>query len=384
MNTAATDPNPQPRGVAPYDAIYPDGQQPHPRPSNPPPVPPRPRPAPITPIPSLAEVEPEEVRWLWPGRIPYGKLTVLDGNPNVGKSTLSIDIAARLTTGRSMPDQTDPTEPADVLILNVEDGQADTIRPRAEAAGANLNRIRVLHTCPYTSEDGIPRTRPFQIPRDLGHLRNQIGLHGARLVVIDVLNQFIGRASDTYKDQDMRAALGPLVDLAATTGVAVLALRHLTKGHRDNANAMFSGSGTVAIIGIARSGLVAVPHPTEPDNYALALTKNNLSRRPDTLQYRLVDAPDHKCARIQWGDTLELTADELLIPAGQTKGGQAQDLIRERLANGPIPSTELRQAAHDREISDRTLKRAKQDLGTKSTRQGYGPDGQWHTQLPDT
>jgi len=283
-----------------------------------------------------------------------------------------------------MPDQTEPTEAGDVLILNIEDGQADTIRPRAQAAGADLQRIRVLTEAPYVTEDGTTRTRNLQIPRDLRCLEDQIVEHGARLVVIDVLNQFIGRASDTYKDQDMRVALGPLVTLAAKTGVAVLALRHLTKSHRDTANAMFSGSGSVAIIGLARSGLVAAPHPGDPEIHALAATKTNLARTPATLQYRLVDAPEHGCARIEWGETLDLSADQLLIPAGHAKEGQARGLILRALANGPVPSARLGELAHEEGISPRTLNRAKKALDTQATRSGYGEQGHWQTALPET
>lgn len=383
MNSNKT---PRYRGVAPYEDVYgpggPLGGSGEKIPPPPPPLPPRPSPSTPEPVPSLAEVEPEVVEWLWSGRLPYGKLAVLDGNPGTGKSTLTTDLAARLTTGRPMPGSADSTEPCDVLILNLEDGPGDTIRPRAEAAGANLSRIRVINKAPV-STDGATRLVPFQIPRDLPYLMGLIERHGVRLVVIDVLNQFIGRKADTYKDQDMRATLGPLADLAAVTGTCVLALRHLTKGHRDQGYAMFAGSGSIAIVGLARAGLIAAENPTEHGKFVLAVSKNNLSRPAPSLTYELVDASEHGCARVEWGENINVTADQLLIPAGHDKGGQARALVARTLADGPLPSVELRKAVEDEGISPRTLKRARKELGIKAERRGFGSDGQWKVSLPN-
>jgi hypothetical protein len=376
---------PRHRGVAPYEDVYgsvgplgASSSEPAP-----PPLPPRHKPPnPVT-VPSLAEVAPEAVEWLWSGRLPFGKLAVLDGNPGTGKSTLTMDLAARLTTGRPMPGSTDSSEPYDVLILNLEDGPGDTIRPRAEAAGADLSRIRVINKAPVSS-DGATRFVPFQIPRDLSYLKGLIQEHGVRLVVIDVLNQFVGRKADTYKDQDMRATLGPLADLATMTGTCVLALRHLTKSHRDQGYAMFAGSGSIAIVGLARAGLIAAEHPREHGKFVLAVSKNNLSRPAPSLTYELVDVSRHGCARVEWGEHLDVTADQLLIPAGHDKGGQARMLVERTLADGPVPSVELRETVEGEGISPRTLKRARKELGVKAERRGYGSDGRWEVVLPDS
>ncbi len=119
----------------------------------------------------LSDVDPERVRWLWPGRLPLGKLVVLDGDPGVGKSTLALDIAARLSTGRGWPDG-GTCPPGGVLILSAEDGLADTIRPRLDAAGGDPTRVHALTEVRYVGEDGQLRARPPTLS-DVDELRRR-------------------------------------------------------------------------------------------------------------------------------------------------------------------------------------------------------------------
>ncbi len=178
----------------------------------------------------LSDVKPESVSWLWRGRIPFGKLTLLDGDPGLGKSTLSLDLAARLSVGGTMPGDTTPVEAAATLLLTAEDGLADTVRPRLEAAGADVTRIHALRDVPETgNDDGRTTFRPPMLPDDIALMKEIVQKHGVRLIVIDPLMAFLSGRVKSFHDQDVRRARAPLAAMAEETGAAVLVLRHLNK-----------------------------------------------------------------------------------------------------------------------------------------------------------
>ena len=182
---------------------------------------PRPRPhaqADAGPGVRMSDIEAERVRWLWQDFIPIGSITILEGDPDEGKSLLSLDLAARASTGRPMPRGALRRKPRGVVILSAEDGLGNTIRPRLEAAGADLDRIRAFR----------PAELPM-IPNDLGTLEAAIRCVRARLLIIDPLPAFLDQRFDAYKDQDVRQALAPVAAVAGRLGVAVLVIRHLIK-----------------------------------------------------------------------------------------------------------------------------------------------------------
>jgi hypothetical protein len=203
---------------------------------------------------SLADVEPQRVEWLWKGRIPLGKLTVIDGDPGTGKSAMVNDIVARISAGRAMPDNS-PAEVGGAVLLNAEDGLSDTVRPRLEAAGADLQRVLALATTP--DKDGIERL--LSLPEDIPVLRRGVEQVGARLVVVDPLMAFLSGSVDSHRDQDVRRALAPLARLAEETGAAVVAVRHLTK--TEGSNPLYRGGGSIGIVGAARSALLVAKAP---------------------------------------------------------------------------------------------------------------------------
>ena len=145
---------------------------------------------------TFSDVPPQPVMWLWPGRIRTGKLVVLDGDPSTGKSTLTLDLAARVSTGADWPDGTRGGDPAGVLLLSAEDGVADTIVPRLTAAGACLSIVQALLEVPVPDHDGTRRTPP-SLPRDIGVMAALIKKHRVRPVIVDVLMAYLlgGRQS---------------------------------------------------------------------------------------------------------------------------------------------------------------------------------------------
>ncbi len=183
-----------------------------------------------------SDVEPEEVQWLWPGRIALGKLTLIAGDPGLGKSFLTCDIAARVSQGLSWPDKSPalPT-PAEVLFLSAEDGLEDTIRPRLDASGADCARVHFLKGVSVpkvvhgVGEAEDRKIRMFGLHQDLEVLEKALEmLQNCKLVIIDPISAYMGD-TDSHKNSDVRSILGPLSDLATKYGVAVVAVSHLNK-----------------------------------------------------------------------------------------------------------------------------------------------------------
>lgn len=327
----------------------------------------------------LSSVKPESVEWLWEGRIPSGKLTVLDGDPGLGKSTVTVDIVARVSTGQVMPDGTGGGEPAGVVILSAEDGLADTIVPRLMAANADLRRVLALESCPDSQGEG---THPPMVPDDLPHVRAAIQRVSAKLVVIDPLMAYLSGDTNSHRDQDIRRVLFRIATLAEETGVAVLVVRHLNKS--NGGPALYRGGGSIGIIGAARSGLLIACDPDDENRRVLASTKSNLGAPPVSLSFRL-EADESGPAHVVWGGVCNHNANRLLeAPATdeeRTAVDDAKDFLQAVLADGPKPSGEVYSEANGAGISKRTLERAKNALGVESSKQGLG--GGWAWKFPE-
>lgn len=317
---------------------------------------------------SLADVKPERISWLWPGRLPLGKLIVLDGDPGLGKTTLLFDLAARVSAGRAMPDGT-PGVMGGVVIMSAEDGLGDTIRPRLEAAGADLSRVDALTSVAVGADE-----RPPMLPIDVDALEETIRNISARLVVIDPLMAYLSGDVNARQDQDVRRALAAMAAMAERTGAAVVCVRHLNKA--TGGSALYRGGGSIGIIGASRVGLLVAPDPDDPDVRVLAITKNNLSPHAPSLSFRLESVADSDVARVVWTGESNHTADSLLnrfVP-GQGGENEVDQFLRSALANGPVASNQVYDAAKARGISRRTLERSKERLGAKSKKDGQG---QW-------
>jgi hypothetical protein len=323
----------------------------------------------------LSEVEPESVEWLWPGRLPLGKLAVLDGDPGLGKSAVTLDLAARVSAGLELPDG-GRCEPAGVVLLSAEDGLADTIRPRLDAAGADVERIVALST--LAERDGAERT--ISLTQDLGDIERDIRCVRAALVVVDPLMAFLSGKTDSHKDQDVRRALAPLAALAERTGAAVLIVRHLNKA--AGGNALYRGGGSIGIIGAARSGLVVAPDPEDPERRILASNKHNLSRAAPSLAFR-VGAAANGAAKVAWDGTSGLSAADILKEPADSEQrsalSDAKDFLSKELADGPVSAEVVRKDARSAGVSERTLKRAKRTLKVRSEKEG----GSWNWVLPE-
>src|SRR5262245_17169993 len=172
---------------------------------------------------SLADVNAEKIDWLWAGYLAKGKIHVFDGDPGLGKSTATIDIAARVTTGKPWPDGQPGCAPAGVVLLSAEDGLGDTIRPRLDAAGADVTKVVAITGIPYIDHDtGESYERSVTLPNDLDRIRVAIEAVGAAVLIVDPLMAYLGGDVNSHRDQDVRRALAPLAALAEEIGVAVI------------------------------------------------------------------------------------------------------------------------------------------------------------------
>jgi hypothetical protein len=326
----------------------------------------------LVPLISLDQVRPEQVKWLWHGRIPLGKLTILQGDPGLGKSTLALDIASRVSRNLPMPDDSVSAlnEPAAVFLMSAEDGLADTIRPRLDAAGADQERI-------FAPEEG----GQFLVPRDVDLIRDAVEQKNAKFVILDPLAAFLDGSINSWNNQHVRRALTPLSQIAGQTGAAILVLDHLNK--RSGIAAIQRGSGSIAFNATARSVLLACKHPQDPEACVVASVKSNLGSPCVSLAYRTVEAAN-KAVKLEWVGECRYDADELVAGAFEPTNGKilrfAMDFLRERLLLSSALSTVVEAEAQARGISIRTLARARKELGVRS--QPIGHQGQWTLSLP--
>jgi AAA domain len=323
---------------------------------------------------TLALVKAGPVEWLWPRHIPRGKLTLIDGDPGLGKSTLTLDLAARVTTGRPMPDGA-PSDLGAVALLTAEDGIADTILPRFLAAGGDVERVQVIHGLrDFLSDESFP----LEFPAHLPHLLDSLGELRPTLVIVDPLAAFLGPEVNTWRDHDVRRALTPLGELAEVLHTSVVAVRHLTKG--AGGSALYRGGGSIGIIGAARAAFLVARDPQDRERRVFAPVKMNLGPMPTARSFRIESVGDS--SRVAWEGESVLSADGLLAAAAETDDDksaleEARDYLTERLRDGSMPAKQVTSEARSLGISDRTLQRAKRLLGVVGDREGFGGSVTW-------
>ncbi len=229
------------------------------------------------------------LRWLWPGRILRGKLTILDGEPGLGKSLFTLDLAARVTTGQPMPDGS-PGKQGNVILIAPEDAISDLIKPRIEAAGGDPSRI---HLIPYVRRrnhiTGSDDISVFTLPAHLPILEAAIKNTRAVLVIIDPLMAVLASSIKGLHDPNSRRALNPLALLAQQANCSILIVHH----HGSFGNPLlYRSRGPVTFIAGQRTGLLVAQHPSDEDIRILATTKNNFSAKASNLIYQVVGNAD--------------------------------------------------------------------------------------------
>jgi putative DNA primase/helicase len=332
-------------------------------------------------------IKPEPVDWLWPGYLAAGKLHILAGEPGTGKTTVALSIAAAISSGGMLADDSH-ARIGQVLIWSGEDDPADTLIPRLTAMGADLKNIHLIKSA------GVgKKVRAFDPARDMAELSatiQQRGLQPALLILDPVVSAVAG---DSHKNSETRRALQPLVDLGVAESCAVLGISHLSKGSagRPITERVI---GSQAFVAVARVLFIAGRLREEDggDRFVVR-AKSNVGADGNGFKYRLdqralPDNPHISASVVVWGDVMEGSAREILAraeggepPASRTKTDEAEEWLREVLKNGPIKAAEATTRAAADGITPKALRRARERLQIKLTKNGFGGSSIWS--LPD-
>jgi hypothetical protein len=335
----------------------------------------------------VADVEARDLEPLWPGVLWVGKLTLLVGDPGLSKSTMVCDVVARVTRHLEWPCGVDKTIDGDVLMLSAEDDVADTLRPRLEAAGADLGRVHFLESIITTGQGTAQRHSWPSLVEHIGALAAWLKSHPAvRVLVVDPLAAYLTGA-DTHKQSEVRAVLGALSHMASRQRVAVLAVMHLNKG--SGGNPMYRVSGSLAFVAAARAAYLVARDPQDRDQRLMLHLKNNLSRDERGFRY-VVRTADNEAPYIEWNmERIEQTAAEVLAEAEEetpreraasAKDREAAEWLRKELAGGWVEGASIYRRADNAGIGERALKRAARILGVLKEPKGFR--GVWHWALP--
>lgn len=311
---------------------------------------------------SLAEIEAKQVQWLWAGRIPLGKLTLLCGDPGLGKSYITLDVAARVSTGQAWPDDAPAFGPATVLVLAAEDGLADTVKARLTAANADQSLIRVITP---VEEEMADTSAHLNLGRDCQRLEQFAHEHDVRLIIIDPITAYMGE-KNANASAEVRALLQPLATLASKCNCAVLAVTHLNK-NSDEGSTLYRALGSIAWTAACRMVWAVRGSHSEPDRTLLPV-KSNLAPMHSKISFRIGDDG------VVWGAT-EQCEPASLGPAEEGAEDKAVRFLREWLQGGPLPATEMMDLAATEGISKRTLARAKSRAGVRSRK--IGAEWEW-------
>ena len=331
----------------------------------------------------LSDVRAKPIRWLWPGRFARGKVAILAGNPGLGKSQLTASMAAVVTTGGTWPVDRTSCERGNVVFFSAEDDAEDTIRPRLEAAGADLERIFILDA---VLDDTGARPRAFNLSIDLPRLGEML-LHigDVALIVIDPITAYLG-GIDSHKNADIRALLAPLGELAAKYGAAVVCISHLNKV--GTGEALMRVTGSLAFVAAARAAFL-IARDREANQRRLFLPiKNNIGNDQSGLAFTVEahSLPGNiETSRVSWeAEAVTITADEIMSPQGDPEELSALDDAKEflstLLADGPVSSKQIRVDAEGAGHSWPTIRRAQKALGIEAHKDGM--KGPWLWCLP--
>ena len=294
----------------------------------------------------MSEVDTQTVEWLWEPYIPFGKVTIVQGNPGEGKTTFALRLAAACTTGGTLPGMK-PIQPFQVIYQTAEDGLGDTVKPRLIEAAADLDRVLVI--------DEAKRELTLSDER----IEKAIVQNGARLIILDPIQAYMGEKTDMNRANEVRPMFRRLADVAERTGCAVILIGHLNKA--AGGQSAYRGLGSIDFRAAARSVLLIGRVKREPNVRVIIHDKSSLAPEGKPVAFCL--DPE---TGFEWIGEYDITADELLSGAGgnnATKTEQAEKLILDLLADGKeLASEDIEKAAADAGISARTVRAAKKNL----------------------
>ena len=307
---------------------------------------------------NMRDVEVEPILWLWYSFIPYGKVTIIQGDPGEGKTTLVLQIIARLTKGESIIDE-DESLPINVIYQTAEDGLADTIKPRLLAANADCSKVLVI------DDSDTPLTM-----RD-ARLEQAIIETNARLVVLDPIQGFLGADVDMHRANEIRPIVKHISEIAEKYKCAIILIGHMNKC--SVGKSAYRGLGSIDFQAAARSVLVVGRIKDEPEIRVVCQTKSSLAPEAKAVAFRLCEE-----SGFEWVGEYDVSTDDLLSGTAKgTKKQAAMDFLENLLASGQVSQAEIMELAGYKGIAEKTFRNAKETLGIKSKRE----NNQWYWSL---
>lgn len=311
---------------------------------------------------NLANVPIEPVKWLWQDRIEIGAVNIFSGDPGSGKSFVTLHVAARISKGQPLPGADAQTVEGDTLMVAIEDSPS-MIRQRYEAQGGDLSRAHIVR--------GKTDGQMFNLDTDMQLLEEAIKRHPeTKLVVIDPINAYLGGSCDAHKTADVLRVLNPLHRFAQDNNLAVIAVRHMTKGGKNSP--LHKGLGSISFSGTARTEWGFVRDREDEQLTNMVLLKMSHAAPTGNLTYKIQDD-----LSLEWGTT-DISANEAFAECSTMPKGRAKEWLQAALADGPLSSETIQDRSHKDGISWRTLMTAKKELNVRSRKVG----GHWEMELP--
>lgn len=332
------------------------------------------------------DIKSKPVEWLWPGRIARGKVTIVCGDPGLGKSLFTVTLAAIVSRGFPWPVDGGHAPVGDTIIVSAEDAADDTIGPRLEAAEADVNRVAILEAIVKTNPDGTNGERMFSLKEDLEELASVLSeMPDPALVIIDPISAYLSGA-DSHNNAEMRSLLAPLAALATRFNVAIVVVSHLNKNN-NNTNALHRVMGSMAFVAAARAGYAVVRDKENPERRLVLPVKNNLASDLTGVAYSIMNTGNNVPVIAWEKDAVIVPKDEILSgPASsekRTETDKAKELLVWELTDGPKTAEHMLQAGEKEGFSYKTMRLAREQLGVEPEKEKGVVNGSWLWELPE-
>ncbi len=308
---------------------------------------------------NMEDIKCENVEWLWYPFVPYGKITIIQGDPGEGKTTLVLQMIAKLTRGETIINE-ETKEPINVIYQTAEDGLSDTIKPRLVAANADCSKVLVIDDkeTPLTMLDV--------------RLEKAISETGARLVVLDPIQGFLGADVDMHRANEIRPVMKHIAEIAEKYRCAIILVGHMNKN--SNGKSSYRGLGSIDFQAAARSVLIVGRVKGEPEVRVVCHVKSSLAPEGKSIAFRL-----DKEEGFQWIGEYDVSVDDLLAADNRgQKVREAKEFLKEILKSGSMTQKKISEEAENHGIKNKTLWNAKSDLKVESVKIG----NQWFWMLP--
>ena len=332
------------------------------------------------------DVKRQSIEWLLEGKIALGKITLIAGDPGLGKSMVTINLAAHVSTGMDWPGEAGPCPLGDALLFSAEDDPGDTVRPRLEAAEADLARVHIVGGVEL-NKGGTLESRLLSLRQDIELIRQAaLALPRCLLIVIDPISAYLDGA-DSHNNAEVRSFMAPLSDLASSLGAAIVLVTHLNKS--TGGQALHRATGSLAFVAAARAAFLVARDKDDPDRRFFLPLKNNLGPDVGGMAYRIEEVEG--VPRVVWEEEGVLkSADDALgrematVEHETTRIDRAADWLSVLLSNGPVPVVDIAKEAKGAGHAWATVRRGQDKLGIKPQYMtGVSGKKRSHWALPD-